>query len=1212
MLRKIFLFIFFLTSFFANNTFAVMNDYFIYPPFIGGDNPVNILLVFDKSGSMSEPGYGGTFLGTEEGYFRPDKIYSMTTISGTDVWVEDPGPAEKDCPWINNSKKFTGACINYRKMKRVDLLRWALTGGRPLECSGDNSSSCDPNMQCPNFGFTDHCVIQSYNSTNVKVPMSRINEGVLQQFENSVKKPRFGLILYGGSSVYGNKVYIGDYYNEGNADQNRVYTNVKRLINFVAPTGGTPTKYAMEEAYDLFDQQNNYTNTTGFNLYDGSTSSLQFRDPMYFCDHNKQNCNLIACAKNYVVLASDGEWNHGGDPISVSYHMHKDLLRTFTSPSGIPFNIRVEKVYSLAIFVEGDGARALKNIAMYGAFDLNSGLTWPSGTAGLPANSLTTDIPAANPPTRPDWDIKPSGAPDGVPDTFYSSQSGAAIRNAFYSIFTDILGQSSSGASVSTTSSDVAVAGTGNLLAQPLFYPEFSSGGVTAKWIGKLNLLWYYLGSKYKNIRDNNLGNQYLDVWGGASNAVHDWIISSEPDCSNIGKYVIKGYKSAADGNKTTEMANYGSLVENIPEIAELGEKLSTSAGGRTIYGVDNTNNMISFTSANAASFDFGTNEIPACLPAPATQSLVTYIRGENDYTCRSRRYSPTIPIWKLGDIVYSSPALLTDEKNDKTYVFVGANDGMLHVFRIGHLKKLTESRRAAELCDNNSTCTGSLVNIGQEIWSFIPKNAMPYLRYYANLDYDHIYTVDGKPYIVEFYDNPDLQEKVVKRYLIGSMRFGGGSAGTFANGFIRPPTDTCLDYNATSCVGRSSYFAIDITDPENPIFRWEFTHKDLGLTYPGPGVIKYKTAANFTNNSYKDAWVVFATGPFNYEGLPNSAKKLKIFTFPLDTLDHAPAEPLVTVKEPTTSLPEAFAGTLYTDHHRIEFLDTSGATPVRTTKKVLAFGYTQRNGSNWNGGIIWGDVNATNNPAAWTFTPYNNFGGAVAPVTTKVQFSSCFDWPSIYFATGRWLHKANVDAAATRDVLYSAPIDKGFLPITNNLDMTTGCSSAPQCSNFITAGNRTAGWRIRLEPAAHSTKVWTCAGSYTHYDKERCLADPTTSSYDTVNFATTKVTSDLCGFGGVSRVWGLNCATGCSIFKGCVDGTITKLKPNIPKRSGILIHTSSGVVVDRSHSPNPYTSDVDAGIGSGNERATGWVPGMASTSEGEGEQLKYQTFFER
>ena len=68
----------------------------------------------------------------------------------------------------------------------------------------------------------------------------------------------------------------------------------------------------------------------------------------------------------------------------------------------------------------------------------------------------------------------------------------------------------------------------------------------------------------------------------------------------------------------------------------------------------------------------------------------------------------------------------------------------------------------------------------------------------------------------------------------------------------------TC--YNPSSCTGLSSYYALDITDAENPILLWEFSHPFLGYSYSGPAVIhKWSNPTLLSGDQY---YVMFLSGP--------------------------------------------------------------------------------------------------------------------------------------------------------------------------------------------------------------------------------------------------------------------------------------------------------------------------------------------------------------
>jgi len=87
------------------------------------------------------------------------------------------------------------------------------------------------------------------------------------------------------------------------------------------------------------------------------------------------------------------------------------------------------------------------------------------------------------------------------------------------------------------------------------------------------------------------------------------------------------------------------------------------------------------------------------------------------------------------------------------------------------------------------------------------------------------------------------------------------------------------------SGLGFSSYFAIDVTDPENPVLLWEFSHSELGMSTSGPAFIRQ---GDSTKNG---KWfVVFAsgpTGPINNiyrQFLGRSDQLLRLFVLDLKT----------------------------------------------------------------------------------------------------------------------------------------------------------------------------------------------------------------------------------------------------------------------------------------------------------------------------------------
>ncbi|MCX6566324.1 MAG: PilC/PilY family type IV pilus protein [Candidatus Aminicenantes bacterium] len=207
----------------------------------------------------------------------------------------------------------------------------------------------------------------------------------------------------------------------------------------------------------------------------------------------------------------------------------------------------------------------------------------------------------------------------------------------------------------------------------------------------------------------------------------------------------------------------------------------SRSQSNRTIYAGYRANSTspyqrVDFTEANVNTLKTLLNDSNG-----DNAGLIRFIRGENR-------------TWKLGDILHSSPVLMGPPSGDSTalgssyaafvtanagrtpVIFVGANDGMLHCFDL---------------------------STGAELWGFIPYNLLPKIKNMSAWDsaahvryYAHDYFVDGTPTVGDVYFGGNWRTVL----MCGQ---GAGKGSTVAGG---------LNY----------YFALDVTDPTNPLVLWE------------------------------------------------------------------------------------------------------------------------------------------------------------------------------------------------------------------------------------------------------------------------------------------------------------------------------------------------------------------------------------------------------
>ncbi|MEW6067331.1 MAG: hypothetical protein AB1610_03425 [Nitrospirota bacterium] len=256
----------------------------------------------------------------------------------------------------------------------------------------------------------------------------------------------------------------------------------------------------------------------------------------------------------------------------------------------------------------------------------------------------------------------------------------------------------------------------------------------------------------------------------------------------------------------------------------------------------------------------------------------------------------------KLGDIVYSTPRISPNsgvnsydlrysDSSYKTFiestaiadatpiVIVGANDGMIHAFKVSKIKDIDppgtadSGKQVAMFADNPTADTTPPTDLGKELWAYIPYNSVPFLRWYCKEGYCHIPMVDARFTIVDASIGTDSTDDATarasdgstwKRLLIGAMGVGGKSI------------------TVGSKTWSSSVFVLDITNPSSPSLLWERPLPDNTLTTSNPAIVRL--GADDKNGTW---YVVFGSGPesvttnkLNYK----SSGAAMIYVFNLET----------------------------------------------------------------------------------------------------------------------------------------------------------------------------------------------------------------------------------------------------------------------------------------------------------------------------------------
>lgn len=1299
---------------------AVMSDYCQVPPFIGTGASPNILMVEDVSGSMSWPAYSKLDNSGDipyddtkgyEGYFDPAKSYKTqdpscnpTTTSCLYIETTPTGlPCTHTCnthSCVRNSSSCsmhgqygsgngafgcsttgnkpygcclttttTGDCnldtgnyLNWYHMHRIDLTRWAMTGGKPASCPDSNSTinanNCDPELWNQTGNSTKvgsvcndslaindtgtelgGCILLMDDGTTVAVPWSRVNDGLATQFMNLLVQPRLGVMTFDSSGVNANKVYPGDFLSSNNNSATFPYTNFITLINAQGPGGGTPTGPAMWDAFNYYAQSP--AQYGGFPAQSGSGD--RWKNPLFICDGGGgNNCTQNSCARNYVLLMSDGEWNtpstrigsspscstaststESSDPMVPAYCMHKGFTNLPTSTA-----TSVSGVYTVGLFMSTScGIQAMENTAMYGSFAYSSGTQdWPDSKTGFPSNTSTCTCTdgttsgsscTALPASSPDWD----GNGDGLPDTFYNASDAINIKQDIMNAVQDILSHATSGTAASVLASGE---GSGANLVQATYYPRRKFFDATIMWTGGLQNLWYYIDPHFNNssIREDD-GDKILNLLTDGTH--HDYITSFYFDPSES-KAKAHLYSSLISGATNTLVGTVD--FEQLANLWEAGVLLwNRDASDRVIFtSLDTSQTLTAAANRFSAS---SPNNVAALRPLLNTDAsavaaennqlaanIINYVRGTDlaDYVYSAGTatvsYRPrtvkidlnndnnatdtsvnvngiamneTVPkVWKLGDIVNSTPKIASWAKlndfarkwSDPSYqsyinstayttrgtVYVGSNDGMLHAFNLGTLKYTWAGQNTPQ---EIAQLSGS--DLGKEKWAFIPKNALPYLQYLADPNYCHIHTVDLTPFLTDAsINNPagcmgdywkctkPSDGTSWRTILIGGMKLGGACADT---------ASTCTDCVKTPVAGQgySEYFALDVTDENNPQLLWEFSDPTLGFTTSGPAIIRIGSRTAGVTDSALDSntngrwFVVFGSGPTGpidtvsqkFQG--HSDQPLKLFVLDLKT-----GVPAATID---TGIQSAFSGSLLNavfDNYPNSGMDYQDRALYIPYVKKCTTSTSFCTANTWtDGGVLRlltnqgktgndvspsGSGNTALNPNTWVLsTVMSGIGPVTSAVTHLLDKTNLW----LYFGTGRYYYKSpsGSDDPTTQRNLFGI-VEPCFANQKYQgacLDSSTSNQPGNQrlfselspVDTTTTAGvTTTAGWYVNLRGAGSITYDENNNGTLAddvakNYNSERVITDPVVApSCGGVFFTTFEPYNDLCAIGGKSFIW--------------------------------------------------------------------------------------------
>lgn len=1326
---------------FSTNAEAqVMSNYCQVPPYVTQNVPPNVMVVMDNSGSMMNFAFSDGFNTTSTaddndcissgspctnftgpgtypaykyyGYFDPDYWYTYGTTGASDGTSRfyTASTAAKTGSGLAGARAKTaaewdGSFLNWLSMRRVDVLKKVLTGGKSetgetgsyLRLVGENADVTSRGVykQANVTGLVDNtysgtrcfifdtgsgvsnftirtgssCGSGSAASFNVKVRVKNFSsaplQGVLQDISTKV---RLGLTFYDNTDYNGGVVMVPI----GNTN----LSSIVSTINGKTPDSNTPLAETLWTVTGDFAQQTSLLGGPGpryhsgdFTIDSGTTGIVN--DPLNY--GTKASPKYPSCSKSFVLFITDGEPCADGNlPASLSnYSGVSPHISAFTCSGGTcPATSGTGYSFPASTFEScgaGGYTAGFEDVALYmHTNDLRSGITgsqsltlypvfvFGSGSTLLKYAAINGGFIDSNGNNLPDLPAEWDSNGDGQPDTYYEATEGADIEQSLKSAFSNMISRVSSGTAAAVLASGE---GSGANLVQASFYPRRRFGSDVISWVGGLQALWYYLDPAYlqTNIFEDTTQDKIL-------NLSNDDVMAFYYNSTTSATMVQRWPYNVATGTLGTKL-NPDIAFESVRNIWDGGKLLwsrNLTTAPRKIYTQTDGMNLMDFSTANAATLATSLNVTDLNGNGSTTDeafNVITWLTGNevimdldgdgiNDYRPRTVQIGSSTNVWKLGDILNSTPKIASNfalnpywsfwnNKTDRcaycdntydndtiydpanppspptayvktpTYqsrgvVFVGANDGMLHAFKLGTLQyadKLQWPDKSAALPfqiarlvnpDTGSTCKSTDTNpCGKELWAFIPKNVLPYLQAVPDPDYCHLYSVDLTPFIVDASINKPSSCNLSTNYwdcdkdytswrtiVIGGMRLGGAcrNMGTACNN----------DGNTTDCVntpvndnGYSSYFALDVTDQNNPQLLWEKSAKELpglGFSTSGPAVVRIKSTLDPAGNpipGHNGRWfVVFGSGPtgpidttYN-QFLGRSDQDLQLFVLDLKT-----GQLLKTFTGTDTGIHFAFSGSLFNATHDLNWPNDTGAYQ----DDIVYVPYVEKcdnvNGNvsancpanTWLGGGVGNIVTKQNiDPTKWVF--YTIIDG-VGPVTSGVQNLDDENNSWLFFGTGRhyFAQATTLDDAGTQRRLYGikhpcqkriTTTDPHYLDVkdpatcsgSSKIHLTDPLGTVAGLKDVTNVANAAAlncgiddsykGWYINLDSGGNCTSTDT-----TQCGAERNTTDPYAATNGVVYFTTMKPYTDVCSLGGKSFIWAVNYCNGAAPNQSLLTG---------------------------------------------------------------------------
>jgi len=733
----------------------------------------NVLIVLDTTGSMAD-----TVIASQTAY-DPSTVYSNTYSCGT----------------YSSSSCSTNAVYNTsnRSLLNSDVNNVVTSCGADnpqsmLKTTGQyNGRKLKSSGACNSTGTGSYALGNYYNwlygSSTVYSPKLTIAKQVIANLLNSTTGVNFGVIRFDTSngSTFFSKSVSGQTYTSTIKNMDDIFTGTTTnraaliaAVNSLSTGGATPIGQALFQGMRYFQG-----GAPAFGSTVGSTSG-------YYTSPIKASCQ-----KNYLILITDGMANSDYSSLLGSICTNGDCDGDGNEPSGGAYNHSADDV-----------AKYMYDTDLSSAYDGKQNVTtFTIGFGDVGSNATAVDL------------LNRAADSNHGHGKAYLASDQAGLSASLTQIMASVLEINSSFvAPVVPVSPDNKTASASRMYLG-LFKPITGTC-----WTG--NLKKYGLNSKGYLVDMSGAYATYLDQKNNLTNALTP---DGRDDRTNASLD-----SDATDGSFVGGTTSYWSTMPDAGQVEEggAGQQLLIRSSARNIYTYMGTNTDLTDSSNLFASSNTSiTASTLAATDSTTRDNLINYVHGLDAYCQNTNPSSPCSNSkrdWILADILHSKPVVLNyskysfnsaNEANcsiNKSVIFVGANDGMLHAFKD---------------CD------------GSELWAFIPPEILPNLQYINSSNHTTFVDSTVSMYL---YDKPDSTHKVGngnmvaaegdKAIILFGQRRGGGSNTSPSSG---------------------AYYFLDVTDPSAPQYIKKISSatsgfSELAETWSEPRIAKVKVATGY------------------------------------------------------------------------------------------------------------------------------------------------------------------------------------------------------------------------------------------------------------------------------------------------------------------------------------------------------------------------------